>query len=245
MQSFSRFLWVLALVSASAPGLTAQESPTGGGTPQIVVSAWDEVEVAPDRARIQVTVETRARTPQAASGENARIATDVLAALGRAGARGGQVRTQGLVVAPEYQYPREGGRPTVAGYSARNVLSVEILDLAALSAVLDAAVGTGATNVSGPDFHVSNPDSARREALSAAVRRARADAEVMAEAAGVSLGHVLEITSGGQAEGPVFRMAEMAMSRADASTPTPVMPGLVRIRADVSIRFAVSAAPPR
>lgn len=234
----------LAMMGVPALAASTQDRPVAMGPAQVVVSAWDEVEVAPDRARLQVTIETRGRAPQAASSENARAATAVLDALRRAGISGPRIRTQGLVVAPEYEYPREGGRPTVVGYQARNVLSVDVHDLSQLGAALDAVVGAGATTVTGPEFYLSNPDSARRVALASAVRRARADATVMADAAGVSIGEVLELTTGGQPEAPMFRMAEMSAARAGGIAETPVLPGLVRIRADVTLRLAVVSRQP-
>lgn len=232
---------VLLGLLAVAPRVAAQED--GAPQPQIVVSASHEVEVAPDRARLVVSIETRGSSPQLATGENAKIATDVLSALRRAGVAAEQIRTQGLVVSPEYQYPREGGSPTVVGYQGRNSIMVEIRDLARLSAAFDAAIAAGATRVEGPNFFLSNPDSARQIALSAAVRKARADAEAMAEAAGVNLGVPLEISTTANEPQPVFRAAAMAMAREDRADATPVSAGLVTVRADVTMRISIAPRP--
>ncbi|MBX3174170.1 MAG: SIMPL domain-containing protein [Gemmatimonadaceae bacterium] len=234
------FRLLLGLIAA-APVVSAQAG--GVQPPQIVVTATDEVEVAPDRARLLVSIETRGRTPQLATGDNAKIATDVLAALRRAGIAAEQIRTQGLVVSPEYQYPREGGRPTVTGYQGRNSISVEVRDLARLSSAFDAAIAAGATRVEGPSFFLANPDSARRVALAAAVRRARADAEVMALAAAVQLGGTLELTTSSFEGQPMFRAAPMAMVGADRSEATPVSAGLITVRVDVTMRLAIVPRP--
>lgn len=221
----------------------AQERVPAAAVPQLVVSASDEVEVAPDRARLLVAVETRGRTAQVASGDNARIATAVRDALIRAGVPRERLQTQGLVVSPEYQYPREGGRPTVVGYQGRNLVSVEVHDLAKLSAAFDAALAAGATRIDGPSFYLSNPDSARRVALSAAVRRARGDAEAMGAAAGLQLGKILEITTGSAAEAPAFRGVAMSAMREAVDVPTPVEAGLIRVRVDVTLRVSLVQAP--
>src|SRR5690606_32799818 len=167
-----------------SPGESGSREPI----PSLVVGASAEVRVAPDRAELSVAVESRARTAAQASAENARVQTAVLDAVRRQGITAQQLQTRSMQVTPEYQYPREGGRPTVTGYVARNDVVVTLTDLSKVGAVIDAALGQGATNISGPRFMLANPDSARREALDAAVRKAMADAQVMARAAGVRVG---------------------------------------------------------
>lgn len=213
--------------------------------PQIVVSASHEVEVAPDRAHLTIAVESRGRTSQLASQDNARIASAVVQAVGRAGIAAAQIRTLGLSVQPEYRYPDGGGRPTVVGYVATNRVLVEVRDLARVGGVIDAAIAQGATNINGPTFGLSNPDSARREALAVAVARARADAEVMARAAGQRVGGVLELTSQDAFERPMFdRAPVMAFARgAEAAPETPVSAGTITIRAQVTIRVAIVGVP--
>lgn len=209
--------------------------------PIIVVSANAEVQVAPDRAHLSVAVESRGRTAAEAASVNARTQTAVLDAVRRAGIPAAQLQTTALSVMPEYEYPREGGRPTVVGYQARNSVEVEVRDLSVIGAVLDAVLAAGATNVAGPRFAISDGSAARRAALELAVRKAHADAEAIAAAAGVSLGGVLEIVSGDQGE--VVPMMEFTRARmtasASADAGTPVESGRITVRASVSVRYAI------
>lgn len=228
-----------AALSLGASPLEAQRP--AGERPHLVVVAQSEVEVAPDRAHLTIAVESRGRTSQAAATENARIQTAVLEAVRRAGIPAEQIRTQSLVVMPEYEYPREGGRPTVTGYQARNAVVVDARDISRIGGVIDAALAAGATNVEGPNFTLANPDSARREALDAAVRKAMADAAVMARAANVSLGVVLELTSEDGGGGPMFDRVAMASMRTGAeAVPTPVAAGRITVRASVRLKIAVN-----
>lgn len=205
----------------------------------LFVAASAEVRVAPNRAQLGVAVETRSRTSAQAGADNARIQAAVLEALRRLGVTGPQVQTRAVQVSPEYQYPREGGRPTVTGYVARNEIAVELTDLTKIGGVIDAALAAGATNVSGPRYGLVNPDSARREALDLAVRKAMGDAQVMARAAGVRAGRVLELSSDGSmgiVEAP--EMVRMRVAAADAPE-TPVETGLITVRASVQLRVAI------
>jgi len=233
---------VLLVLAAGAPAIAgSQDAPNSERTPHLIVSASHETEVPADRAHLTVTVESRGRTSQAAASENARVQTAVLDAIRRAGVASAQLRTQAVTVTPEYQYPKEGGRPTVVGYQGRNVVAVEIRDLARIGQVIDAALGAGATSIAGPRFALSAPDSARREALDAAVRKARADATVMARAAGVPLGRVLELSSSDFGEGPIQEFPRMALMRveSDASMETPIELGLIKVRVSVTLRMEI------
>lgn len=235
-----RALAVLVL-GAAAPTMPLGAQSAAEPRPHLIVVAQAELEVPPDRAQLSIAVETRGRTSQAAAAENARIQTAVLDAIRRAGVASGQLRTQSMMVTPEYEYPREGGRPTVTGYQARNSVVVTARDISRVGAIIDAALSAGATNVNGPNFSLSNADSARREALDGAVRKAVADAAVMARAAGLSLGEVLELTSedaGGPP--PIERMVLASMRASDQADPTPVAAGHITIRVSVRLKIAVS-----
>jgi uncharacterized protein len=229
----------MSVLAASAGAQMVHPTPS-----QVVVSASEEVDVVPDRAHLTVSVETRGRTSQLASQENAKIAAAVLESVQRAGIAAAQIRTIGLTVNPEYRYPEGGGRPTVVGYEARNSIQVEIRNISRVGSVVDATLAAGATNLSGPSFTLANPDSARRVALATAVRRAQADADVMARAAGQKLGPVLELTSAGGMEQPMFDRGPMLMSaRAEGAVETPVSTGMIKVRASVTMRIQLVSAP--
>jgi uncharacterized protein len=236
-------LVAFAALSAGLPVAAGAQDPSNAErTPHLVVTASEEVEVPADRAHLTVTVESRGRTSQAAASENARIQTAVLEAIRRAGIASAQLRTQAVTVTPEYQYPKEGGRPTVVGYQGRNVVAVEVRELARIGQVIDAALGAGATSIAGPRFALSAPDSARREALDAAVRKAGADASVMARAAGVQLGRVLELSSTDFGDAPMQEFPRVAMMRAESAgaVETPVEVGLIKVRVSVTLRIAIT-----
>jgi len=231
---------VVALALWQTPAQAQATRTEADVTPTLMVTGQASVSVAPDRAEVGVAVESRARTAAQAASDNARVQTAVLDALRRLGVTGAQLQTRSVQVTPEFQYPREGGRPTLTGYAARNEIQVTLSDLAKIGPVIDAALGQGATQVSGPHFTLANPDSARREALDAAVRKALADAQVMARAAGVRVGRILEMSSQGSAGAPEFaRPAMMLRTAAADAAPTPVEAGRITIEASVQLRVAI------
>lgn len=238
-------LSVIVTGCTSAPAVAQAPAPSSQGTavakpaPQIQTSATEFVEITPDRAVISFSVETRGRTAAAASAENARIQSAVLDSLRRLGVPQRDIRTQGLSVMPEYQYPRDGGRPTVIGYQARNTIQVELPADEKVGSVIDAALAKGVTSVGGLHFFAKDPEPARQEAMKKAVARARADAEAIAAAAGGRLGAVIELVA--SSESPDVRQmnfAPMMMARAErGDASTPVEPGVVRVTAVISAKF--------
>lgn len=229
---------VAATVSAPVHAQVVAPPAHGAAPSTIVVVAQASVSVVPDRAEIGVGVEHRARTAAQAAEESARIQAAVLQALRRVGVGSADLQTRSVQVLPEFEYPREGGRPTLTGYVARNELTVTLRDLAKVGSVIDAALGAGSTQISGPRFTIANPDSARREALDAAVRKAMADAHVMARAAGVQVGEVLEISQPMGMPLEAARPQMLMRASADAAA-TPIEAGQITVEASVQLRVAI------
>ena len=74
--------------------LQAQDSPAPLATiPQIAVTGRGEIKVSPDRATIQISVQTRAATAAAAAAENATKQQSVLSALRALGFTNDQLST--------------------------------------------------------------------------------------------------------------------------------------------------------
>ncbi len=227
----------LLLIMAAATVSQAQMMPPAG--PQLVTSGRGEVEVAPDRAELTMSVETRALTGSAAGRENAAIVAGVLDTL-RKGFKltDKDLTTIGYSLRPEMSYPRDGGPPRVEGYVAVNMVRVRTENIAQVGQMIDAALVKRATNVAALAFSSSNAEDARRQALAIAVENSRRDAEIMAKAAGGTLGDLIELTSenqGGYRPSPVPMMLE-ARASMDA-VPTQIQAGDQKISASVVARW--------
>lgn len=204
--------------------------------PAVITSAVGEARYTPDRANVQVAVQTRALTAAAAAAENARRQRAVFDTLRALGIPAEKLSTTGYSVQPEYRYERDGGTPQVTGYVVQNMVRAEVaVDQA--GRVIDAALAKGANVVAGLEFFSSSMAQSRREALTAAVGQARADAEAMARAAGGSLGGLLELSSVEEPQGP-RPMYSMRAEAATAQPATPITAGEETVRATVVARWA-------
>jgi uncharacterized protein YggE len=242
-QSVVVFAALFASMAVAVQPLHAQSpdpaTPAPAQRPMIVTTVREEVEVVPDRATLTFAVETHAKTAAGAGAENARIQSAVLDALKRLGVAAAQLRTSGLSINPEYEYPREGGRPILTGYQAVNSVRVEIRQLSQVGALIDAGLAKGATNVGALQFFASNTEAAEREALRNAVARARADADAIAEAAGARVVALVQVTVlSGQGTQPMPEMVgAMAMRARAADAQTPIETGSLKVSATIEARF--------
>lgn len=225
----SRSAAALALV-LFATSAGAQEAPR-----TISVSGDGEVSAAPDIARITTGVQMRAE----AAGDAMRMASEAMAkifiALDAEGVDPADVQTDRLSLDPVWDddpQPRSGP-PDVVGYVAGNMVTVRLRDVAAIGSVVDALVAAGANRFEGIGFGIDDPKPLLEEARRAAVADARAKAELLADAAGVTLGPVLSLNdSGGFRPQPMFAQADMARSM-------PVAEGTMSLGAQVQIVYAI------
>ena len=236
-------LWAL-LTTVVAP-LTAQTQDsraTVDAIPQIAVTGRGEVKVSPDRATIQVSVQTRAATAAAAAAENATKQQSVLAALRALGLENDQLSTINYNVYPEQRY-EQGKEPVIVAYNVTNTILVDVRKLSQVGPVIDAALSHGANMIASLQFYASNTETARRSAIATAIEKARADAEAAARAAHGSLGTLLEINIGAYSPPPPrpMIMARVAAGVAQMDN-TPINPGEETLSVDVSTRWRFIAS---
>jgi hypothetical protein len=202
--------------------------------PTITVSAEGRVEVAPDMASLRVGVVERAASPAEALERASAATRAMLERMAAAGIAPRDLQTSDLALDAVWRHDRERDEMQIAGYEARNVVTVRVRDLARLGQVLDEAVTVGANRFDGLRFGLSDPgaatDEARRRAVAEALRRAA----LHADAAGVPLGPVLRIVEeGSSAPRPqTMRGADMA-----EASPVPVAEGELEITARVTVHF--------
>jgi uncharacterized protein YggE len=223
---------ILAPLSGHAQDNRAPLEPV----PNIAVAARHEVKVSPDRATIQIGVQTRAPTAAAAGTQNATRTQAVLAALRRLGLTDDQLSTINYNVYPDYRH-EQGREPEIIGYNVTNTIVADIRRLNQVGPAIDAALSAGANMMTSLQFYASNTEAARRTAIAAAIAKARSDAEAAARAAGGTLGGLIDLNIGAYSPNPpqpmMMRSKEMLSAQAD----TPIQPGQESLVVDVSTRW--------
>ncbi|MEL7490302.1 MAG: SIMPL domain-containing protein [Pseudomonadota bacterium] len=225
----------LALIACSAPtGATAQNEADAR---TLVVTGSGEASGAPDIATITIGVETRGQTPGEAIRQNSAQIAKTIKTLKTFGVEGKDLQTASLSLNAQYDYGQNRSNPRVTGYVANNNLRVILRDLDKAGEVLDSVVSAGANRLNGMQFGFAEPQTMMDEARVEAVKKARAKAALLADAANVDLGPILKIqdlTAGARPPAPAFRM------EADvASASVPLERGELSLSASVTLIYEI------
>lgn len=225
-------LTALALAVAALAGVGQPEAARGQEAEEparsITTNGSGSVATVPDRAQFSFGVQAQARTASAALAAADGQLLRVVAALRQAGVAAADLQTEQISLSP--RITEEGGQ--IEGYVAISTVSAQVRDLGRAGAVVDAAVGAGANQVSGPMLTRSDEQQLYRTALRAAYADARAKAQALAQATDVALGEVRAVVEGAGAPIP--------LGGDRASGAVLVEPGTQEIRATVTVTFAVS-----
>ncbi len=231
-----RALALLAVLVIGLPATPALADAPGS----VTASGEGRIEVAPDIAWLHFGVSARQATVAAARDEVARSVARLIALARDAGLQEEQISTAALSVSPEFDWDPQTRERRLLGYVVSRQVTLKLTDLDRLGELTEQALGLGVTDASPASFDSSRRAELETEALVTAVRDARRKAEAMAGALGVGLGAVQRISAvtGGPSPQPMLRMA---MAEADTGGAETYRPGLIRVTASVTVRFALES----
>jgi len=202
----------------------------------VTVSGTGQMSALPDQAVIYIGVQGSAATAAAALDANSKQMQKVLARLKADGVPESAIETTNVSVYPNAIYDQKTGKQTTISYQATNSVKVTLTDFTVIGPVFAATAETGANNISGPTWQLSDNTQAQTEALAKASANARAKAEAFAAANGVTLGKVLVLNEGYSS--PVYYYTGEA--RASATTTIgapPVSPQSLEVIISVTITY--------
>ena len=239
-------LLAAAALALAVPALAqpAPQSDAAFRATTLTLSSFGEARTAPDQAVINMGVTITAPTAADALAQNRTRMTAVIAAIRAQGVAERDIQTSGLDVSPQYTYPgREGGErgpPRVTGYQVTNQVTVLVRDLNRLGQAVDAVVRSGANQINGISFGLQNVDARSDEARRQAVHNVQRKAELYAQATGLRLVRLVNLTeSGGYT--PPRPMVEFARTASmDSAASTPVQAGEVQVRVDVTAVYELA-----
>ncbi len=233
---------IAAALAASIPhAASAQSDPVlqprlQPGEALLRVDAQGSHVSTPDVMRLDVGAVTIGRTAREATNANNAVAERLLAAVRALGVERRDVQTSSLSVEPQMdsdKADREGRAPRITGYVAKNMLELRIRDLARAPELIDALFEAGANSVDGPTFTLSDPRPAQREARRKAVAAAREQAETYADALGMRIVRVLQLSEGSD-------MSLMGSNSLNAGIIAPsVESGVLQTRITVNVDYAM------
>lgn len=226
-------------VISSALAQVEGENGDDSSKSTLSVSGSGVVTLTPDIAYVTIGVHTEGKDASEVVAENNQDTQAVIDSLEALNITPQDIQTTNFSIYPQQQFD-ENGRPTgEITYIVDNSVFVTVRDLDNIGEVLNAAVEAGANSIYGIQFDVEDRTDAIAEAQIAAVQNAQAQAENLAEAAGVELGSIISINTYGGAV-PLAKYDGMGGAGAVAeAAQVPVSTGQMRISIEVNLVFEI------
>jgi uncharacterized protein len=205
------------------------------GTPEhtVTVSGSGVVSLAPDVADVILGVAVTRPTVAEAQAAAATSMTAVVASIKKNGVADKDIVTINISLGPVYDYSSQTAK--ITGYQFANTVRVTVRNLGTIAAVIDDSVAAGASTISGISFRLGSPKTVESQARQLAMNDARAKADALTSAAGVSIKGVASITESSYT--PITYQAADKASAAGASTP--VQTGTTDVTVTVTVSYII------
>jgi len=223
-------------IGLSACGIQSAAPATAPPPRTLNVTGSGKTFIVPDIANISIGVHTEGKDAAEAVASNNAQTQKVAQALQGMGVDGKDIQTSNFSIFPQQQFD-ETGKVIGTIYVVDNTVYVTVRQLDKLGELLSAVVDSGANSIHSIQFNVEDKQAAISAARKAAVENAQAQAEELAQAAGVTLGEVQSINSYSGFPVPVFE-GKGGGGGAPAAE-VPVSPGQLTLTVDVSIVYEI------
>jgi uncharacterized protein YggE len=231
----------LALSSLTAPmAASAAHAEDNAARRSMTVTGTGEVSATPDIAYLDSGVVSEGKTAGEALVENSKAMQAIFAGLEKMKIAKDDIRTSQFSVNPVYTNPQpkpDGTQdaPTIRGYQVTNQVTVTVRSLGDLGGILDKLVALGSNRVDSIRFEIENPERLLDKAREAAVMDALRKAKLYANASGVALGAVLNLSESGGYQQPMYMKSAMAMR----DSAVPVAAGTQQVQANVTLTIGI------
>jgi len=244
---------VFATVFMAATAVNALinfDSISGQPTNIITVNGEGKVSALPNLATISFTVSENATTASAAQDAASKKVNVALAVLkDDLGIEEKDIKTSSYNVyprynnpAPCYNYPCPEYEQRVIGYTASQTVDVKVRDTDTTGTVLARLGDAGISNLYGPNFTIEDQDALISQARKEAIKKAREEAKVLADALGVRIVRIVNYSEGGYGYPMPYYAKDAAngMGGAERSVTPPSIPsGENEISVNVSVTYEI------
>jgi len=191
---------LLTMLSAFPFRTQAQGVEVSRSNRTIAVTAEEEVTADAEIAVVKVGYETYGPTKDAAFDESTRVAASIIKAISDAGVPKSDIETDSvrLTQTDVGDKPTEWEKQRL--FHAVQIWKVRV-PAAAAESVVDKAVRGGANKIEAVEWTVSNPAALQAKADAAALKKAQATAEQMAQALGAKLGVLVYASNASNEQG--------------------------------------------
>ncbi|HEY5983346.1 MAG TPA: SIMPL domain-containing protein [Anaerolineales bacterium] len=232
------FAVLIASLALSACGPSTVVADAAPPQRLLNVTGTGTVYLKPDVAYINIGVHTELSAAAAAVASNNEQTAAVIAALEKFGVKDNDIRTAYFSIYPSTQYNPQTNERTGVTYVVDNSVYVTVRDIEKLGDLLDATLAAGANSVNSIQFDVEDKSAPMKDARDMAVKDAKAQAEELASAAGISLGELQRIDYYSTTPTQIFPGYGKGGGGGEAAA-VPIQSGQLTITATVSVSYEV------
>ena len=180
-----KFILIVCLFSITT-NISAQSS-------SVTVEGNAEINVVPDQASLNLSVELDGRNLSAITKRVAETTNDFLALTDELNIKRNDVMTSGVNINPRYRYENKTGRRIFDGYNISRSIQVDLKNIDQLGSIIERSTAQGINNIAAPIFRFSQEDQIIQSLHTLAVQDAIKRAEALVDPLNASLGKALKI----------------------------------------------------
>ena len=247
MKRFNCFL--LAISASLITTLTACDTntasillspPLTGRTIQVTGSG--SVTGDPDIATLNLGVSVEKDLVAEAREEAANTMTALIETLKANNIDEKDIKTENFSIYPQYDYSE--GKRELRGYRVSNTVRAKVRELDTLSDVIDDAAEAGRDYIvlDSIQFMIEDTTPLQAQARTLAAENAKAKAQTLADASGVTLGKPITISENTYYESPPIPYAPLEAAFADdedTRTSTPIVPGELTTTVNITVVYEI------
>lgn len=248
--SFGFLLIILILAVTALTGVVLSNQIKAGryigqeaaNSHQITVSGIGKKYVKPDLALINFSVVTDKATVSEAMEENTQKMNEVIKSLENLKVTSKDIQTTNFDLHPRYEWRDKdkifpSGRRVLVGYEVNQTLQVKVRDLSKVGAVIDQASQAGANQIGSFQLTFDHPEELEAQVRLQAIRRARQNAQSLANQLGVHLGKVINVSFGGTIPQPLRMSGVLYKAEAGESPQIQTGQNLIQVTAHITYQI--------
>jgi uncharacterized protein len=236
-------LIVLALVALDKSYALKQTLDNTNPKNTLSVTAEGKVKAVPDLATVDLGVVTNAATAAEAQDQSSKKINAIIEFVKKQEVSGDDIATSQFNIYPQQDY--QGGRSTITGYVANQSITIKVRGVdkstAKLSTILGGVTAAGANQINNVALSFDDPDNFRQQARELAIAKAKEKAQALAQASGLRLGRVVNVSEASEVGYPMPYAAGVGFgSGGDTKAVAPdIQPGNQDIVANMTVVFEV------
>ncbi|MBC7503826.1 SIMPL domain-containing protein [Candidatus Gracilibacteria bacterium] len=238
--SFSALIIGLAIIASAwiiGNNINHNSTITSGNQNMISVSGDGKVFATPDTFLLTIIAEEKTKTTREGFAQvGAKIATlkDLLLKNGIAEK---DIQSINIAINPNYIY--DNGKSTIDGFVATHGLAIKIRKLETVDEILTGVSTVAGVQIQGTSYDIDDKTELYKQARTLAIAKARAKAEDMAQASGITIGKVTSINENQSSPPILYQNQMMKVSSDGAGNAGGISAGQLEIMTTVSINYEI------